>query len=91
MVDAAIGPVILGVALAGFVIAIIPKEPTIYDPSKADFSKVQFENAQALNKDGTSKKNKNGEEEKSKSQLPKPVSMKEIDASNKETKTTAPA
>ena len=79
MVEAALGPVIIGILIGGIVIVNLPKEPFLYDPSKSDFEQVQFETAKSLSKkdDGKSKKidGKSGS-------LPKPVSMKEIDAAH---------
>ena len=40
MVEAALGPVIIGILIGGIVIVNLPKEPFLYDPSKSDFEQV---------------------------------------------------
>ena len=63
-------PVVIGIALAGAALVLLPKEPTIWNPSKNDYTKVQFEDVK-------------GKEEEKKDGKPKVTSMKKIDEKNK--------
>ena len=67
MVEAAIGPIIIGIALGAIVIVNLPKETIHWDPSQKDIDQVKKQPTGGKPGD-----------------LPKPVSMKEIDAANKD-------
>ena len=66
MLEQVIGPIVIGACIAGVVIAAMPKEAVLFDPNDNSWT----------NNDENSDKDK----KKTKSDLPKSTSMKEIKA-----------